>query len=302
MRDPAVHVIADRQLGLVTRHQARNAGLHPRTIDRRCQAGMWERVLPGVYRIVGAATSWDQRVKAAELASRGVTSHRAAAQIWNLQGINTGGPEVTVGYRSSARLERVTVHRSADLVEAHVTERRGHRVTVPWRTLVDLGAVVRPHLVEVALHGALRHKLVTLDQLIVERAGIARRGRDGVGVMRLVLELQEGTPPQLVFESQFLQLCRHLELPTPSRQVAVRDPSGVTIHLDFAWPSVKVAVEAVGWEWHSGRLAFEDDARRDAICASQGWTVVPVTWRQLNDETDWLARRLRMAIEYRRSA
>jgi Transcriptional regulator, AbiEi antitoxin len=302
MIDRTVHALADRQLGLVTRDQALAAGVHPGVLVRRCRSGVWERVLPGVFRIVGATTTWDQRVKAGELASGGATSHRAAAQIWEMQGIRSGGPEVTIERTGNARLDGVTVHRSADLAPEHVVERHGHHVTVPWRTLVDLGAVVHPHLVEVALHSALRRGLVTLDQITVERAHIARRGRDGVGVMRLVLDLQEGTPPQLVFESSFLQFCRRVDLPTPLRQVPVRDAAGFTIHLDFAWPAVKLAVEAVGWEWHGNRLAFEDDARRDAICASQGWTVVPVTWRQLTDEPDWLARRLRMAMGVRRSA
>jgi hypothetical protein len=53
-------------------------------IRARVQARLWEEVLPGVYRLAGATTSWGQRLKAIELwAGPGsAISHRAAAALY----------------------------------------------------------------------------------------------------------------------------------------------------------------------------------------------------------------------------
>jgi very-short-patch-repair endonuclease len=45
--------------------------------------------------------------------------------------------------------------------------------------------------------------------------------------------------------------------------------------LDFAWPAIKVAVEADGWFHHSPEGAAKD-AERDAWLRSEGWLVLRV--------------------------
>lgn len=56
---------------------------------------------------------------------------------------------------------------------------------------------------------------------------------------------------------------------------------------DFAWPSLRVALEVEGGTWSGGRHTrgdgFERDAEKYAEAAIQGWLVVRVTGAQVED-------------------
>jgi very-short-patch-repair endonuclease len=53
--------------------------------------------------------------------------------------------------------------------------------------------------------------------------------------------------------------------------------------VDSAWPDRRLIVELDGWEFHRTRAAFEDDRRTDRRLKATGWTVVRLTWRDLDD-------------------
>ena len=65
--DAVCAAIAEKQFGLIARDQAVQTGMSERAIGRRLANGRWLQVLPGVYRLAGAPTSWEQSVKAATL-------------------------------------------------------------------------------------------------------------------------------------------------------------------------------------------------------------------------------------------
>jgi very-short-patch-repair endonuclease len=50
--------------------------------------------------------------------------------------------------------------------------------------------------------------------------------------------------------------------------------------VDFAWPDMKIAVEAVGRKHHEGR--WERDMARHNALTSCGWIVIYVTWEDLH--------------------
>jgi very-short-patch-repair endonuclease len=56
---------------------------------------------------------------------------------------------------------------------------------------------------------------------------------------------------------------------------------------DFAWPEPKVAVEIEGGTWAGGRhtrgTGFEEDARKYAEALVQGWKVLRVTRKMVED-------------------
>jgi very-short-patch-repair endonuclease len=56
-------------------------------------------------------------------------------------------------------------------------------------------------------------------------------------------------------------------------------------------------VELDGHEAHGTRAAFESDRERDRALKTAGWSVVRVTWRQLEDEQEALARDLRVLLQ-----
>ena len=57
-------------------------------------------------------------------------------------------------------------------------------------------------------------------------------------------------------------------------------------------------VETDGWDTHSTRQAFEDDRAKDAALTAAGYTVVRFTCRQLRDEPQTVADRLKAVLGY----
>ena len=53
------------------------------------------------------------------------------------------------------------------------------------------------------------------------------------------------------------------------------------IRVDFVWRDQRVLVETDGHETHRTRQAFEHDRRHDQRLIVAGWTVIRITWRQL---------------------
>src|SRR5437879_3391964 len=93
----AIGQIAARQHGVFTRHQALGAGVSSSQLKSRCRSGVWEWLEPRVYRLAGSAPSWHQELWVAVLgAGAGApVSHRAAAGLWQLDGVTPGAVELS---------------------------------------------------------------------------------------------------------------------------------------------------------------------------------------------------------------
>ncbi len=93
--------LAERQAGLVTRHQALTAGMTHGVVDGRVRAERWQRVARDVYRVPGSAPTWRQALLAAVLtAGQGaVASHQSAAALFRVPGIRprAGGGHPAAG-------------------------------------------------------------------------------------------------------------------------------------------------------------------------------------------------------------
>jgi very-short-patch-repair endonuclease len=66
--------------------------------------------------------------------------------------------------------------------------------------------------------------------------------------------------------------------------------------VDFAWPKAKVIVEAEGFEFHSGREAWESDIDRCNAMTLRGWKVLRLTYADLHDPTRAFGRALAKAV------
>ncbi len=111
--DGAANQLAARQHGVVTRVQLRHLGLTDRQITARLSAGLLAPVHRGVLRVTAVPRSHEQALMAACLAggSHAVASHRSAAALWELRGVEHPPLEITV-VAARPRLDRVLVHRS----------------------------------------------------------------------------------------------------------------------------------------------------------------------------------------------
>jgi hypothetical protein len=271
---------ANAQFGVISRQQAHAAGLSDKGILHRVATGRWQRVLPHVYRIVGAPESWHQKLMAAVLwAGEGsAISHRSAAAMWGLDGARRERIEVSAIHKLTRPGSWPIPHRPARLPLDEVTTISGIAVTTVARTLLDLGAVVLLPAVERALDGALRDGLVHVKELrtVLDRHGTS--GRDGTAALRALLVERDPdyVPPESDLERDYRRIFQNGGLPDPVRQYPV--PNGSTFYrIDFAYPEARLAIEVDSYKYHSGRQNWQKDKVRSNVLVAQGWRVLHFT-------------------------
>lgn len=133
-----------RQHGVISRCQARALGLSERQIDHRVASGGWVKVMPSVYRDAATTITWEQGLVAAWLWSGHscVVSHRAAAKLFGMMGIEKSPYEISSPNWKRAPLRNVIVHTTS--VTGRSVKRGGIALTDPTRTLCELGAYLMP--------------------------------------------------------------------------------------------------------------------------------------------------------------
>ncbi len=233
----------------------------------------------GVYRTAGTVLSTRRSLVAACLATGGVVgaSHRAALWLWQLS--DTPPPiEIAVARARRPVHGEVVVHRSRDLVPAHVTVRRGVPVTKPARTLVDVGCLVSRPLFVTALERALHRRLVTVRSLRSMIEEVAGRGRNGVGVLREVLDQRAlgDARPESMLEPLMARLCARSAV-VDVRYQAELVLEGRRIRPDFLVPDAKVVIEVDGLGVHGTRDALDRDLERQNLLISNGYQVLRYT-------------------------
>ena len=87
---------------------------------------------------------------------------------------------------------------------------------------------------------------------------------------------ERSRPAQSGFELDLIDAFERVGLPTPKRQHPIVLATGETIHLDIAWPAIRLAVEPGHSWWHGGELRQLRDEARDRACGVVGWHVQPV--------------------------
>ena len=247
--DRRVAARAVHQHALVTSGQVAECGGTRAMVEHRVATGRWRKVGPGVYRLAGAPVTWHSQLLAAVLAAGpgAMGSHRSAGLSWELDGCRPGAPEIVVPRGRRARLAGVRVHESTDLglVTPRIVD--GIPVTPVARTLLDLGAVMAPQRVHVALDSVRRRGLTDWDELLDTLVAHARRGRRGVGTLRAILDHHhdEIAATDSGAERLLITLLVEHGLPRPEVQYTVTHAAG-TFRLDLAYPVERVAIEYDG--------------------------------------------------------
>jgi hypothetical protein len=259
-----------------------------------------------VYRVAGAPRSLAQTVRAAHLwaGAGSAVSHRSAAVIHGLDGIGPGMVEVTIPRRSRPPAGRVRLHYDRNLPPDEVIRLGRLCVTTAARTVLDLGAVVSPWVVELALEDAIRKGLTTFAELVEMLRRHGRSGRNGAGVLRRILEELDPSQPVTAssFELRLFKLIRERGFPPPVKRYSAYTATGILLgELDFAWPRLKIGIEADSYRFHSGRLAWENNIERRNQFTADGWIVIHVTWRKLFDYPDLVARQIERTFSSRLS-
>ena len=272
------------QHSLVTLSQALSVGLSKSQVYRLHKSGRWDRPQPEVYGPAGVAYIPERSLLAGCLSAgeTSMTFGRSATWVWNMT--NQRQPasfEIVTNRHRRPRLVGVTVHQFADVDLTTPVWRGGVPVTSPLRTVVDLGSVASFDSVMDAVQAGHRMQLFRVPAVVAELERVARRGRDGVGVLRAVLEelnvLGSWTPSRLEVKAR--ELFRRAGLPDPMCEVVWGEDG--EYRLDFFWPQLGLVVEVDGWSFHSSSVAHSADLRRQNHLVLAGLPPLRYTWAQI---------------------
>jgi hypothetical protein len=290
-----MHDVMSRQLGLIHRTQALEAGMSERQVDLRLCRDEWLAVHPKVYRAADAPVSEGQRRLAAVLAcgTGSACSHRTAAIQHGTRAFNGDLVEVSVPGDGRPRLRGVVVHRMRDLTPADIEEVDGIPTTRPARTVVDLGMVLREPMVGLVLEEWLADRRLTVAHLRATIDHLQGRGRWGVGVARRALERRAlgDAVPDSTDEHLLAMILAEYGAPAPTYHYLLRHGEEVLAEFDYAYAEASLGLEVVGYHPHTrSRRAFEDLLQRQNRVQAQGWMILSYTPRMLRDRP-WLVAR-----------
>ncbi|MEE8486138.1 MAG: type IV toxin-antitoxin system AbiEi family antitoxin domain-containing protein [Acidimicrobiia bacterium] len=283
--------MAKTQFGVFTRSQAIAAGVHPRSIGDRTSSGVYERLHPGVYGIVGTPEQWHRAVIAAVFAATepAAASHRTAAYLWSMTDRCPDTVEIASRRHMRVKREDYQVRESKDLRSSDIVVVDGIPTTTAVRTIVDLGASAPPWLVERCLDTGLRKELFDIWDVQRFIMRVARKGRNGIGTIRPLVE--ERLTWKGITASDLEDLFRRVVAPLPytmpKAQFQVFEVNGDFVgRYDFAYPTRMAIIETDSEGFHMDSVSFQRDREKQNRAHALGWTVYRFTWRQLIDDPD----------------
>lgn len=245
----------------------------------------WQPLGFGVHAVPGHPVTDRMRQVAAilGLGDTAALSHRTAAV---LHGIDVrAGPmnEVHVVVPASRCLagpRGTIVHRSRRFDESDCIQQGGLRVTNLERTLSDIAPTVSQWQLEALLLQARQQHLLDEHELarqLERRQTVAGRARlrAAVGVL--------ADDSDSLLEHRVREALRDGGLDPSSGPVPV-DCAGTILHVDVAFPGVRLAIECDGKRFHTSVAAFEADRRRWRLLRQAGWRIVWVTWHRIHAE------------------
>ena len=108
-----------------------------------------------------------------------------------------------------------------------------------------------------------------------------------------LVDLRSGS----VLESLLRVLLHVHGIRPPSSQLVVRTRRGVRIgRVDFAWPDLRLVVEADGFAFHADRGAYRADRRRSNALVLAGWRVLRFTWEDVVQHPERVVESVRAAL------
>lgn len=272
--------LARRQHGIVAAHQLSARGVTLSAIARARRAGVVIAVAPGVFRVTSSPETFESRCMtvALRLDGDGFLGGWTAGRLYGLRRMPSTPIHVTTPAHSRRDFPVwCEVHRSRwyheDQIALHPD---GLPIAEPLRMLFGLAAAFNQHrferAAEDAWHLGLIDPLGAAEYLEQHRC----RGKDGVARMERWLDkaLGRDRATQSDLERGLLVALEGQGIPRPALQHPLRLPGGEVIHLDLAWPAIRLAVEPGASWWHGGDLAQRRDQERDRACSEVGWMVV----------------------------
>jgi hypothetical protein len=261
----AVVRLASRQHGVISVSQCLAVEMSRRQVQGRVDRHEWHAIHPGVYAVAPGRLSHHGRYWAALLAvgDDSWLSHRTATSLWSVQPHHHGRVHVTAPRKLPER-DDILVHWTRH--PPTLVRRQGLPVTDLARTLVDLADIAREDEVELAIRAAER--LHGFDR----RTLTPIAGRRGAG------RVHGGAVARGNLIRRFLTFLDDNGFAPPETEAQIAG-----YEVDAAWPEQRLIVEVDDYETHANRDAMDRDRQRDRNLTVAGWTVVRVTYADLDD-------------------
>jgi very-short-patch-repair endonuclease len=289
--------LARRQYGVVSRQQLLERGWTKEEIDWRIRNGRLQQVHAGVYSLGPRQLLPRQgRWMAAVLASGpdAVLSHWSAAALWLIRPNSRSRIEVTVPHRS--RSSKAVYRHISHVPTDERSEKEGIPATSVHRTIFDLASTASVDeviaMIKEAEYLNLWDRLSLWD--LLERYPAKRGSRNLRFALQRITEEPTGRKRSRL-EERFAPFLRRYRLPLPRFNDWIVLGSK-RYRADCHWPDTRLIVELDGWEGHSSRSAFQDDRARDRGLKVAGYSVIHLTWNQLDDEREAIASDLRSLL------
>jgi very-short-patch-repair endonuclease len=227
-------------------------------------------------------------------------SHHTAAALWGIRGYSGGAIHVTVP-RKSTSTKRIRRHFS-QVPDDERAIHEGIPTTSIHRTIFDLAPGVAVDEAVAMIKEA--EYLNRWDRLSLPELLERHPGKRGSRKIRFALQRLKEEPPgrkRSRLEERFAPFLRRHRLPLPRfNDWILLGPKRYRV--DCHWPHLRLIVELDGWEGHSSRSAFQDDRARDRVLHAAGYSVIHLTWNQLDVEPEDVAADLRALFMNNRAA
>lgn len=272
--------------GLLSAQQLAALGLDRHRLRRLLRRGAITRLSRGVYQIGDEELPDPARVAAM---LDGVLSYESMLA-W-LQVDLPAPPEVvsvTVPRdrkRAKTAVPGVRCHRATI---GKVCEFRGVRVLPPLRVAIDIARNRELAYAVAVIDAMLRARLIGVDEF---RAAAASTTGPHSKQVRLVARLVDPLAASVLESYCRVLLWRHDLLPERTQYDLEHARTGWVGRLDFAWPSLRIAVEADGYATHRDR--YRKDRRRWTECNRAGWLLAVFTWEDVVHDPDYVVRSVR---------
>lgn len=280
-----------RQAGVISRGQARDAGLSEDQIDRRLATGRWLVVHPGVYRPADREFSDEGRVRAVGLwAGEHATISGLAAAWWHrLLPDPPSVVEVTAPLTSGLRPGAGVRLRRRDLLDPDRMATRGLWVTDLPLTVLEAAVALGDEGSRLMDHALQRRvQLAALYQAYNRNLG--RRGSTAAG------QLLRASADRVASAAER----KAMVLLVAAGVTGFRQHHRVNgYEIDLAFPDQRVAVEVDGWAFHHDVNQFQKDRKRQNALVLAGWTVLRFTWHDLTRSPDRVIAEIRGALAVR---
>jgi very-short-patch-repair endonuclease len=269
-------------LGVISTTRLLEIGCPKRTLANLVSDGELVTMLPGVFRSSQWPCGRDQLLAAVcarnPAAMIGFTT---AGQEWGIRRMRDPWVHALVPHGRSPEMEGVIVHRCRRVDPVDIVQRPdGIRLTSPPRTIFDSADMLGFEATASALEQLLNEQRVTFGTISDTVQRLYHPQRPGSITMLAVIRSRPmwRAALQSDLEVRVLQEMTRQQLSPPVPQFRVRLPGyDHDIAIDFAWPSVKLAIEVDHPAWHAGALDSHADKGRDRKLTAAGWTTSRIT-------------------------